>query len=428
MRFSKAALAAMLAIGGSATLVPTDPADAQRIREREREQQREQAEQPQQQNALIPQLNRAESDAIRPLYLAVQARDWAAANAALAAAQAGAQSAPARYLVGQLLLEIGRGTNDTAIQSRGVDAMLASGATPAEVLPQLLAAQAGFAIQGSNFAAAEPPLTRLLEMNPGDVQRITQLAQVKLRLNKREDALALFQRAIAAGEAGGQRASEDLYRRGLAIAYEARMAQPALELSRTLIQAYPTPTNWRDALVIYRELGGVDAAMALDLRRLMRAAQALASERDYVEFADELSRGGLPGEVKAVLEDGIARGVLRANHPDVAQMLATANARVGEDRASLAGFRTRALAAATGRQARTTADAYYGYGQYREAAELYRAALEKGGEDANLVNLRLGAALALAGQRAEAEAAFRAVTGPRAQLANYWLIWLAGRG
>ena len=56
----------------------------------------------------------------------------------------------------------------------------------------------------------------------------------------------------------------------------------------------------------------------------------------------------------------------------------------------------------------------------------YRAALQKGA-DANLANLRLGAALAMAGQRAEAEAALRAVTGTRADLANYWLLWLAGR-
>ena len=45
--------------------------------------------------------------------------------------------------------------------------------------------------------------------------------------------------------------------------------------------------------------------------------------------------------------------------------------------------------------------------------------------DANLANIRLGAALALAGKRAEAETAFRAVTGPRAELAQLWLLWLS---
>jgi hypothetical protein len=37
-------------------------------------------------------------------------------------------------------------------------------------------------------------------------------------------------------------------------------------------------------------------------------------------------------------------------------------------------------------------------------------------------------ALGLAGQKAEAETALRAVTGPRADLASLWLLWLAQRG
>ncbi len=74
-----------------------------------------------------------------------------------------------------------------------------------------------------------------------------------------------------------------------------------------------------------------------------------------------------------------------------------------------------------------TAEAAYGYGRYAEAAELYRVALTKGGEDANLLNVRIGASLAMAGQRAEAETALRAVTGNRSEIAAIWLAWLARR-
>ena len=77
--------------------------------------------------------------------------------------------------------------------------------------------------------------------------------------------------------------------------------------------------------------------------------------------------------------------------------------------------------------ARAAADNFYAYGQYAEAATLYALALQKGGEDPNLVNLRLGAALAMAGRRPEAEAALRLVTGPRADLAGFWLTWLSRR-
>ena len=69
-------------------------------------------------------------------------------------------------------------------------------------------------------------------------------------------------------------------------------------------------------------------------------------------------------------------------------------------------------------------DAYFGYGDYAKAISLYRAALQKGGIDANVVNTHLAMALALSGQKAEAEAALKAVTGPRAELANFMLVWL----
>jgi hypothetical protein len=73
------------------------------------------------------------------------------------------------------------------------------------------------------------------------------------------------------------------------------------------------------------------------------------------------------------------------------------------------------------------ADVYAGYRDYAKAADLYRVALQKGGVDANLVNTRLGIALAMGGQRADAEAAFGKVAGVRAPLANLWRAWLAMR-
>jgi predicted Zn-dependent protease len=96
-------------------------------------------------------------------------------------------------------------------------------------------------------------------------------------------------------------------------------------------------------------------------------------------------------------------------------------------RASLPQLAAEAKAGAAARLAVRTADAYYGYGDFAQAAELYRAALTKTGADPNLINLRLGMALARAGDKAGATAALNAVTGPRAELAKFWLVYLATR-
>src|SRR5690349_4200965 len=144
MKMSRAALAASL-LAGAATLLPAI-ASAQALDSlRQRQSQNRQQQQPQQRGgARIGELSREESAAILPLYQAVQASDWATANGALAAAQAGARTPAARYLVGQLLLQIGRGTSNQQVQSQAVDAMLASGGAPAEALPILLETQVDF--------------------------------------------------------------------------------------------------------------------------------------------------------------------------------------------------------------------------------------------------------------------------------------------
>jgi len=410
MKVSNLAVAVSLALGATAMLAA--PADAQR-------RQRQQQAQPE-----GPQLSSEENEAMRPAIVAVQAQDWAAAQAALPAAQAAATTPYGRFVVGQLQFQVGNGTQNPQLQNQGIDAMIASGAAPAASLNSLLGAQANAAIQANDFAKAEQALTRLSEADPNNVDRLYQLAEVKIRLNKNAEALPIYQRILQLGEASGQNAPEAHYRRTLELAREARQEQLATETMQKLLRAYPSPENWRTALVLYRQATMNDDAMALDVRRLMRAAGALTQAPDYVEFAQRLGRAGLPGEQKAVLEDGRRSRVIPENDSVASQMLSAANESIAEDRPTLARSRTQALAG-TARQARNMGDAYYAYGQYAEAVELYRAALQKGGEDPNVINTRLGASLAMAGQRAEAEAAFRTVTsGPYAPLANYWVLWL----
>ncbi len=395
--------------------------------QQQQQQQDQQQQQRQQGQRQISGLNRAESNAVMPVYEAVQAQNWEAARAGLPAAEQGARSAQGRYVIGQLKLQIARGTNDNALMAQAVNEMIESGAAPADQLEVLRRVQREISLNQaarSDPAAAEAQLTQLLADEPNNPERMIQLAEVKERLDKHAEAVDLYRRAIAASETDGGKADQNLYRRALAIAYRGQLGPQSIELGRDLVAAYPNAQNWRDALLIYRQFSDLDGAMALDLFRLQRAAHALSGEADYVGFAQQLLRNGLPGEAKAVLDEGLAGGTIQAGSANVAPVLAQANGQVEGDRAGLAGQRAQAMAG-NARQARATGDAYYGYGQYAEAAALYRAALEKGGDEADLVNLRLGAALAGAGQSAQAEAALRAVNGPRATLAAYWLLLLA---
>ena len=160
--------------------------------------------------------------------------------------------------------------------------------------------------------------------------------------------------------------------------------------------------------------------------RLAQATGALAGENDYFRFANTLMLKGFPGEAKAVLEQGFAAKAIDKSQGD---LLASSTPRRRPSRRAIA-LRwprppTAALAAPDAKKAMVTADAYYGYGDYAKAADLYRAALGKSGVDKDLANLRLGMSLARAGDKAGATAALNAAGGAQAEVAKFWLTYLA---
>jgi Flp pilus assembly protein TadD len=432
MMVSKVALVAALTACSSAALVVA-PATAQPAA-------RAQAQQPAQgQQAPERQwnLSAAERTALAPLLTANttalnaqqagQTADWAPVQALLPAALAAAQGADARYLVARVQLAVGLGTNNGPMQNEALDTLIASTATPQAELVAVLSARATRAFEAQDFATSERHFARLLELNPNDAAVRNNLAVVRQRMGNTSGAIETLMQTIQAGETSGQLASEDVYRRALSLAYTARNRAQTMDLAARLARNYPAGRNWRDAVRLYQQLVNPTPALSLDAMRLGRASGGLEGEGDYLSFAQTLDQAGLPGETKAVLDEGIARGAYAADRQGVREMLTTANRRIAEDQAGLATQITQARSAPQGRLARAVADALYGYGRYAEAAELYRLAADKGGEDRNLVTLRLGASLAMAGQRAEAETALRGVTGDAGDLARLWLAWLARR-
>lgn len=387
------------------------------------------------------QLTVPERDALRPLHAAVEQRNRLAFQAALPAARAAVRSAYGRYLLGQLVFQMGLRAQDFETQVEGIEAMAASGAAPPDHLRPLLLNQTALALQAEAPERAEALLARLAEVAPADPQIVARLAEVKLRLARdpehggdagrrqarKAEALALYQRALQLAEAAPQPQPESFYRRAAALAFDAGQGPLAATAGRQLVVRYPTPLNWRDALLLLRDLNPENPELALDIGRLMLRTGSLAGERDHLELARALLGAERAIEAKAVLDRGVAAGMLAASDAETRDLIARATRAAAAETRGLAARRTAALGAATGAEALAVADTLLAQGAAAEAAALYRAALEKGGVDADLVNSRLALALAEAGQRAEAEAALAAVSGPRQAWGAYLLAWLGQR-
>jgi hypothetical protein len=380
-----------------------------------------------------PQLGKGFRNAAAPLQKAIQAKDYATAATLLPAAEAAAQAPDEKFVLGQFRLQIASGTNDTAAQTKAVDEMLASGAGPADMKGQLYFYQGQFAYKANNFPVAIQALSAAQQAGyaPKDANgQSTQdlnllLAESYFKANQIPQGLATVDTAIKAEKAAGRKPPQEWYGRAASMAYKSKLMPEVAKWTRAQVVDYPTAENWRSAIVIYGDANHFDDQTQLDLMRLQRFAGGLSGERDYYEYALLADKVGLPGEAKAVVDEGKAKGAYNASSKAIADIGGAVGAKVAADKASLTAAEKNAGSAANGRAALGTADAFFGYGDYAKAAALYKVAIQKGGVDANTANLRLGMALAKAGQAAEAKQAFALVTsGPRAEIAQFWNIWV----
>ena len=369
-------------------------------------------------------LSSAARKAIIDLKAAVDANDTANIPAKLAAAQAVAKSNDEKYLVAQLQLKSAAASKDAAAIKAGIEAMLASGGADQTQTVPLYLNLGKIDYQAQQYAQAASSFERVLAINPVNTDAIVLLAETRKSQGQLNASVVLLQRALQAKAAAGQKADETWYKRAVAIAYEAQLPV-VVDLSRQWVAAYPTSANWRDALRIYRTVGNPDEGATLDALRLARATGALSGESDFQNFAVAASAGSSPGEARATIDEAIAAKQIDPNKPLFKNIVATlkANRAMGHD--DLPQLAKEALAGSAARLAVRTGDAYYGYGDYTQATELYRAALSKTGADANLINLHLGMALARSGDKAGATAALNAVTGPQSELAKFWLVYVA---
>ncbi|WP_294124127.1 tetratricopeptide repeat protein [Sphingomonas sp.] len=371
-----------------------------------------------------PSVSGAARKEIVALQTAVNAKDAAAIPGALAAAQAKAKTKDDRYIIAKLQLKAASDANDANAMMQGVEAVLAADyANTAEQLTLNLGLGQLY-YNAKAYDKASPALERVLQLDPNNIDATLTLAETRNGQGRAAEGVALLQKAIATRIAAGQKPEESWYKRALQIAFRAKLpSAPAAALQ--WVSAYPNQKNWRDTIVIYQNASGQEDAALIDSMRLARAVGALQGENDYYRYTNTLVVKGFPGEAKAVLDEGFASKAIDRSRATFSQIYSLASTRSQGDRASLAASATAAKAAPEARKAMVTAEAYYGYGDYAQAADLLRIALTKNGVDKDLANLRLGMALLGAGDKAGATAAFNAAGGAQAPVAKLWLTYLA---
>jgi tetratricopeptide (TPR) repeat protein len=362
-------------------------------------------------------------EAATPVDAAYKAQNWAAAKAAIDAAEPLAKASDEQYFIAQYRVDVGGKLKDTEMQSKGIDGMLASGRVPAADVGKYQFFAGKFAVEKKDYQKAQAAFAAAAAAGYVNSELYLSQTQAFATAGQPQQAIATLQKAIDFEKAAGRAAPEDWYKFGLSQAYKGKLNAEVNRWATMHVQAFPTAENWRTALVLFRDTNNPPDKPLLDLYRLMLAADSLAGEKDHYEYAFLANRAGLPGEAKVVIDHFKAKG--GGTSAPITELDKEVAPKIASDKASLAREANNAATAANGVPAAGVANAYLGYGDYPKAVALYQTALGKGGVDADEVNTRIGIALARQGQKDAAKAAFAKVQSPaRAGIAQYWSAWL----
>jgi tetratricopeptide (TPR) repeat protein len=421
MKFTTTALALVLtATAGSAYAqygMPAPPTNQQPTRT-EQQDQSDQAKKP----GVTPS-NKARK-ALIELQKAVDANDTATIPAKLAEAEAVASTKEDHYLIGNMRLKAAVAAKDNAAMAAAVDAIAASGyESPAKIARLYMAVGSHF-YEAKQPAQAIPLYQKGLALDPQSVDLLINLGEAQSANGNKAEAVATFQRAIQVRTAAGQKPQEALYKTALSIAYDAKLPATG-ELSRQWVAAYPTTESWRNAIAIYRNESHQDVEGTLDLLRLMQATGSLSTAGDYRLFMESAAEQSNYNEAQAVLDAGIAAKVVNPSDPSFRDDIAGIKAK---PKATAADLEEALKSSPSAINVIRIGDRFYAMGNYSRAAEIYRQALSRSGVDSGMANLHLGMALARGGDKAGATAALNAVTGPLAEIAKFWLIYVKQHG
>jgi tetratricopeptide (TPR) repeat protein len=259
-----------------------------------------------------------------------------------------------------------------------------------------------------------------LSLDPSNVDLLSSLAETRFASNKAAEGITALRRAIAAQTANGGKAPENYYKRGVSVAYDAKLPVAA-DLARDWVAAYPTVDSWHNALAIYQNTAPRSPALSFEIYRLMAATNSLGSS-DYVVYSSIAFDAGNYVEAQKAIDAGIAAGKIKADTAGVKDVLDGLKAKPKATAADLAEA-AKTVKDAAGRM--RVGDRYMGMGNYSDAIALYRAAEGQPGVDQDLLKLHLGAALARSGDKAGAKAVLGSVGGAWKTIASYWLVFVA---
>ncbi len=362
-----------------------------------------------------------------------KAKDPAGAKADFPTVVAAIGNDDDRYEAGILAINIGAGLKDLVFQEQGIDLLLASATTPANIKTEYTFRKGAIAYDSKKYPDAEKLMTDAYNQGHRANNVEFLISNSQAQQGKDADAMAWLGKAIEADRAKGT-VNKAYYVRAANLSAKTKNYAGAANWYKQLLATENNADYWHDALAFFDRSLTLNPEESLDLMRLMRVTNGLRFQQEYAQYLDSLSYIGVryPAEAVSVLDEGFAKGVISRNNVTFSEKYNEAKGRLAEDTRTLPGTIAPAKASPKGMLASLTADSFYSHKDYKTAKELYEAALSKGpvldkdGKDqTDRARFRLAMSKVMLGDNVGAKADFAMITGAnRKAIAEYWNMYI----
>lgn len=333
------------------------------------------------------------------------------------------------YVLDRMKVALGSATANDVMTITALEAVIASGRLPAPDQSEFTIALGNLYYNAKNYPKAIEVFKRYQKDSATPAKVTPALIRSYYLSGDFTSARDLLVPQIAANEKAGQPTSQEDLRLLATAAAKLKDNATYLSTMEKMAALYPSDEIWTDLLHRTLSKPGFNRAHDIDALRLSSVALKSMSAEEYVELAELDLAAGFPTEAKKAVDAGFAAGVLGtgSNAAKHKQLRDRAAKGAADDARNIASGEAGAAKAKDGAGLVNLGYAYVTMDQFDKGLPLMEQGIAKGvakrPEDAKL---RLGAAYAMAGRKAEAIKTLQTVKGDdgAADLAKYWMLWV----
>ncbi len=354
------------------------------------------------------------------------------ALAKIAEADPQAKSDYEKFVIAQMTGAAKAGAGDAVGAAQSFEKVIASGRLTPEENLKITEAIAGTYVRAKQYPKALEWLDKYKAAGGQKPDILALRPQISYLSGDFKKAGQEAAAGIVAAEKAGQKPSEEQIKLLASSLEKQKDMVGYTQALEKLVRYYPTPAYWADVIQRTATKPGFSRNLDLDMYRLLHATGNLTKPKDIMEAAQLAIQAGLPGEAKVYVDEGYAKqifGVGEQSDIDRQKRLQTlVEKKYADDKKIIASTDKQVAAASSGDPAVKTGLAYVTYGEKDKGLAMMEGGIKKGQLKAvDQSKLHLGYAYYLAGDKAKAQTALKAVGGKdgSADFAKLWGILAA---